>query len=131
MTDNDESTTSTTKYISIYTKIANVILFVLFCIMVGYVGYWIYEKVFAVSNTSLSPEEMLVTTTSTDVIDTPDMSVTDTLPPNPSLPKLSTPPTKPIENIRLDIVPVDQLPESTNVDAVQRSLEEILSKIKK
>jgi hypothetical protein len=131
MTDNDESTTSTTKYISIYTKIANVILFVLFCIIVGYVGYWIYEKVFAVSNTSLSPEEMLVTTTSTDVIDTPDMSVTDTLPPNPSLPKLSTPPIKPIENIRLDIVPVDQLPESTNVDAVQRSLEEILSKIKK
>ena len=63
MTDNNNddssSSTTTTPYVSIYTKIANVILFVLFCVVVGYIGYWIYGKVFAVSNVPLSPEEVI------------------------------------------------------------------------
>lgn len=131
--NNTNDSNNTTKHVSIYTKIANVILFILFCIIVGYLGYWIYDKVFAVSNEALPSTEVLASTTTSDVaVTTSDVKnlteATNNVLTNTNA--VVVPP-KPVENIRLDVLPVDNLPESTNVDAVQRSLEDILSKIKK
>jgi len=136
---------------SIYTKIANAILVVMVLVLVGYLGYWVYQWVYVTPHETISLPSSVAPPSATDAMVTPPSATDAMVTPPPSsvlpsyptsyvsqnvtIPRVTPPPAPsslPKENIRLQIQPIEQqLPEGSSINAVQRSLEEILSKIKK
>lgn len=125
---------------SIYTKIANAILVVMVLVLVGYLGYWVYQWVYVTPHETISLPSSVAPPSATDAMVTPPPPALPSYPTsyvsqNVTIPRVTPPPAPsslPKENIRLQIQPIEQqLPEGSSINAVQRSLEEILSKIKK
>lgn len=107
------------KFVSVYTKIANFILLLVVLIIVCYVGYWIYNKIYVSSNEQIIIEEQLIPVNTalspTKIIDNP----------------IPQPPLEiPSSNIKMEVKPIIEPIPNTTIDNVHQSLQQILKKIK-